>query len=270
MESIENQLKKREYINTKIGTIKVLDLVPEKIDKQIPPIFYIPGWAETIESSREIIISFARKGYRVLAADFNTMDTETFNVYKYPEIEYRRTVGVINALGAKKINKVHIIGHSEGAVNAVIVARLSPSLAESVTLVSPGGIVVRRELAPLIFRYLKYLAIQFEVRSWHSFFVALTYVKEALKFCLFNPIQAAKQVASVNEVDVIKLIIQLQEKGVPVYVIHGFYDIMIDSSLLKKELQEIQFTNLHMVEGGHNYVNTNADEFTALYQEIIR
>ena len=145
MSSFEKQFENRQKIESLGGMIEIVDVTPEKLAKETPVLF-APGWGETQETFKDSLKEMFELGRRVLSLSHareggdkedikeNVVEaTEKFA--DYPADELRKAITLLAVLAEKGIEKIDVVAHSEGAINAVIAAALHPEKIRNMVLV---------------------------------------------------------------------------------------------------------------------------------------
>lgn len=125
--SIEEQFKRREFIETAGGKAEIVDITPQSRSSEAP-VFFAPAWACTI-GIYKTAIETAAKDRRVISlnhprhgGEIVLSDSEKSLVAEYPTAEVRKALTLRDVLRHKQIDAIDVIAHSEGSINAGIAA----------------------------------------------------------------------------------------------------------------------------------------------------
>ena len=95
-------------------------------------------------------------GYRVITC-FHSVALPQDSSSKYPSIELQKANNILAVINAKNLTKVHLVTHSEGALNVTIAAQLQPQFISSLILLTPAGLIGKDNLVALGWRFLIFL-----------------------------------------------------------------------------------------------------------------
>ncbi|MEK7133642.1 MAG: alpha/beta fold hydrolase [Patescibacteria group bacterium] len=135
---------KMEKIETYGGTSEVVDISPENPKTDVP-VLLAPAWACSINVYKPAIETLASKGRRVISLNHarnrrdSSFDEKLLDQYSAAELT--KAFNFLDVLDQKKIEKVDVIAHSEGCLNAVIAATLRPDKFRNLVLFAPAGLI---------------------------------------------------------------------------------------------------------------------------------
>jgi len=143
----EKQFVNREQIKTAGGVADVIDIKPETLADPVP-VYFAPGLGVSTEVYKPSYDTLAKQGREVIAYDPPRFGGE--GIQSEAEKALRERFGeelVLKALNLrdvmthKNIEKIDVIAHSAGAVEAVIAAYMHPEKFRSLMLFGPAGMI---------------------------------------------------------------------------------------------------------------------------------
>lgn len=131
--------------------VDVYDIVPEKLVSPIP-LLICTGWLEVPESWRKHVERLASLGNRVIVYDApHGLPIRTGPLGFLIERQKMQTAVAI--LKALRVEQVDVVGRSEGAIWAVLLADFYPTLVRHVILQNPAGVIGQDWPLPFYFRW---------------------------------------------------------------------------------------------------------------------
>jgi pimeloyl-ACP methyl ester carboxylesterase len=164
----------------------------ESSDKLERPVLLAPGWAETLTINKGPIRVLVEEGQHVLSLTHMLHDGKIPDAYQsvtrqinkrlanspiskrardtyietflsrwdelakhYPQVTLRRALTLLALVEEKNIDKVDIVAHSEGCIDAALAAYLCPDKFGNLVMLSSGGIIGEDTAGSLIKRSLK-------------------------------------------------------------------------------------------------------------------
>jgi len=153
--SIDDQLKNPKHIKIEEEELDVYDISPEKTKTEIPVVFSL-GYSTTPEIYAENIRVLAESGRRVISVDsphglkVHTVPEELSGIL--PEVELPKLSAVVESLNELGIDKVDVVGHSEGGSYMALAAYLYPKKFRNLVLVDPAGMIGKDNIFDLVKR----------------------------------------------------------------------------------------------------------------------
>ena len=294
VDGFELQFSEKREIELYGEKIGFVDVVPEK-QKSETPVFIAPGWAETQETMKDTIKTFYEAERRVLSvkhgrhvpriSDENdnpilTAHDKT-NLAKYDFSENSAEIPIPELLKAKAIlavldecgvEKTDVVAHSEGAINSIIAAVLSPEKFRNIILAGPAGITDKgsdnafgrtigfaRTTLQDIERFFKDPASR----------TALLHAgKESTKYVLSNPAAAIDEVGALAHFNIEEMLKKLHEKGLKISIMHGTDETMFLMSDMQR-LLELEAIYEFIPMKGHDHHDIYLPEESAFIESIL-
>ena len=131
-------------------TVKVYDIrpdLPEEIVRTLIPVVMVQGWLEVPESHRKHIEWLAAHGYRVISIDtpHGLPLSVRASAGEYV-IELQKAETFVAVMEAMGISRYDLIGRSEGAIVALLIARHYRARVRNVVLENPAGVIGKDRL----------------------------------------------------------------------------------------------------------------------------
>lgn len=258
----EQQFAKREVIQTTTGPTEVVDIKP-LAPKDSVPILLAPGWGDTPQSYKDSLKIIHDGKRRVLSVSHpRRAKNVTGEEPDYPMAEIRKMQALIGVISQKRLEKVDVIAHSEGAINAIIAATLYPDKFRNIVLVSPGGLIGEDKFHKLVGRML--------LSSVHDTTQAMknsyekspltNAAKEMAWYLAKNPTRAIKELNRIANSDILTMVKNLHESGIGISVVAGVDDPIFPINRMTEILRDSKdaIDGFYSVKGGHNKIITDA------------
>lgn len=263
-----NRFANREQLESAAGRLKIVDLVPEELTDSTP-IFLASGWGETPTSHKDTLKTIFSEGRRVISVKYPRIDVHTLSYNNYPQVEVDKAVNIISALDSKGIRQVDVIAHSEGAINAIILAHLEPRMVRNIVFVDPAGLTGEDALHKLAARFSVMLAKD-AARNFtdpKKLPNRLRAANEAVKYFLRNPKRGLQEAQAISEADIYGMLTDLKEMGIGVSIIHGVKDTVFPMDRLIEEARrkgKIDTIGFYSVKGDHRELSVHPEQYTRL------
>jgi pimeloyl-ACP methyl ester carboxylesterase len=267
--SLEAQFDNPERWELEGGVVQVHDVMPERLKTDIPVVF-APGWAATPTSFRENILAFAGLGRRIISVD-SVHGIEAEGVEDHSKTELRKTAALVQALEAKGIEQVDLVGHSEAGIYATIAASLYPGRFRNLVLIEPGGMVGEDTVKRLLLGSIKDLAKQVadSVKNRKSKAPLTRAFGEASKAIMKNPVEAARQIVAINKAQIQDRLKALKAAGHGIAIIHGVDDTFFPMDKIQKTVSSEMVDGFYSVKGTHNEFYMQPQKYTALADQAL-
>ncbi len=142
----KTQFEKREFFEGAGGRIEVVDVIPEQLKDKVP-LFIASGWGCSIEVYEQVFKIMVERGRRTISlnhprqgGDLENKATEA-EIDTYPIEKLRKSYNILDVIEQKNIEKVDVLAHSEGAMNAILAAVLHPEKFRNIVLFGPAGMI---------------------------------------------------------------------------------------------------------------------------------
>ena len=304
--SFDEQFANREMIETAGGTAEVIDVTPENLKDDIPVLF-APAWACTLPIYEPAIKTLTGEGRRTLSlnhprygGEMDLTEEENELVKEYPTEEVRKALTLRDILNQKSIEKVDVIAHSEGAINAAIAALLHPEKFRNIVFFGPAGLIgddnAKRLLQgfahqgdakPSLDEIAPSLEVSEEekVRTDTVGSVPIRYpkisvgedVKEAMsavpmelaKYTLGNPVRSVKEGYGMSQAHIEGLIAKLRERGIGIVVMSAVDDPVFPTERMATLLKKGSVDGFLSVRGGHGQIGENPERYMVAANQML-
>lgn len=275
--SFEDQFAFREKFKTVGGTAEVVDVRPEHPESL--PLVIASAWAMGPDVYRGVLEELFKENRRAISIDHprvgGEMTDEDLERGKgLPEAELRKALSLIDILNEKGIEKVDMIGHSEGGVNSAIAAWLHPEKVRTLILYAPGGLYGDDNFFDLVKRLGEQSPEQVKdvpVREGVAPIVPSDVIMKSMaEYVLKNPFRAYQEGKGVAESDTRKLIEELRAKGVHVVIVSAVNDPVFPPEKFQKMVNANMVDGFLSVRGGHGIPETYVKPIIQLTEAIER
>lgn len=294
VKTFDERFKTRKEIDLYGEKVEFIDLVPEG-QKSETPVFVVPGWAETPETLKETIRTFFEAKRRTLSikhgryvpriSDEDTSpilsDAEKVIVSQYrlqeqnadiPIPELLKAKAILAALDECHIEKTDVVAHSEGAINSIIAAILSPEKFRNIILVGPAGITGKGEDNALHrtigFTRTTLQDIGRAFRDPSSRKPVFRAGKEAIKYIAGNPAAATDEVGAIGSFNIEEMIDKLHEKGIKISVVHGTDETMFPMDEMKRLVEKETIYEFYSMKD-HDHHDIYLPEEAAFIETVL-
>jgi len=234
------------------GYINIVDRSPQT-PKTPVPVFISPGWSETPQVFEDTIQEFLDAGRRVIALSYSgtrKSDNET----NYPNLEVAKGEAILEVIRLKGIKQADVVGHSEGAIGAVIAASLEPGSIRNLILVSPAGFIGKDSFPKLLGRFSRKV-IQDHYRlltDRQSRKPMSRFLKQGLRFAVSHPIQGLKEAVAISQVQLGETLKELHDLGVGTAIIAGTNDPLFHMAKLQRTVKSSMIDGFISTKAGHD------------------
>ncbi len=285
----KNVRKERFVING--AEVDSIDATPEKQKDQVP-VLVAPGWGATMKSfkpgikvlndkeRRVISLDHPRKGGTV--PDSHNKDVEEWyrkREKKYPDWpteELRKANTILGLLDQKKLDKVDVIAHSEGAINVCIAAMLHPEkfTGRTIILYSPAGVIGKDS-----FFRLKKGGDANKSRTETMSDVPVTadetaYLAETKRvtpdYIKANPLRTLKEVWAISRARIEDMLRYLREKGIRIILVGAVDDTMFPMDRMQKNVKADFIDGFVSVKGGHMQIQVHPEMFMGAIETMLK
>ena len=267
--NLEEQFQKsRRKIQLLRGTVTGVDIIPNEQVKDVP-LLLVSGWGETLDTTKSIVLSLARTGRRVLALESHHLDTIVKNSEQFPQQGYVKALVLLEFLNTQKIEKVDVIAHSQGAINAVIAAWVKPNVFNTLILVGPAGMLNKDEFLNLAGRFSSHLFYHFLFHSGQKINFSIQYIIQVFIYIFSNPLQALQEAVGMVNFHIAQMVRSLQKNNMKIHVVHDEDDVVFPFNEVKKTVHELGIENFHSMKGWHNFIHEQPEKSAQFFATIL-
>lgn len=266
----DKQFSKKEKVQTSIGNVEITDVTPENLTDQMP-VLLIGGWGESDRTHTDTIKTINDQKRRAIFVKVPRMgDGEVLYSGKQSQAEIEKAVATLEVLNTKSINKVDVIAHSEGAINALLAAQIEPDKFRNIVLVAPAGLTGKDNIAKLTARFNKMLgkdAVKTILNKDQKRANRLRAAQETIKYLLKNPIKGLEEVSAIAAADIYEELTWLKKQGVGVSIVQGVDDSVFPMQDLLRTAREkggLDLDGFYSVKGDHREISVHPEKYTAL------
>ncbi len=301
-DSFEKQFEKREMIDTAGGIAEVVDIAPAQQKDEVPVLF-APAWACTLPIYEPALKTLVNEGRRTISlnhprrgGEMNLSDAEKELVKEYPNEEVRKALTLRDVLNHKGVEKVDVIAHSEGAVNAAIAALLNPEKFRNIIFFGPAGLIGEDDPIRLLKGFvsqgapkpsLNKIPVSEEQKAVAraeggeaieypeipitetAKEVGAIAAREAPKYMIQNPLRAFKEGWGLSQVQIDGLIDKLRERGIGIVVISAVDDPVFPTKTMAERLKKGSLDGFLSVRGGHGQIGETPERYMVAANQML-
>ena len=261
MLTFEDQFKTKKYIQFYGRSIRFTDVAPQVLKSDVP-IFIAPGWGETSKTFKDLSKLLFDSGFRVISVNHPRQDLKLITKNNISRLELQKAEIILSVLELLNIKKINVVAHSEGAINTVIAAHMSPLLFRDILLIGPGGLVENEGFLELLSRFFGNM-----IQGGGKFFtdsVARRYMfrslSETFKYFLMNPVMGLLEGSAISRTHLQDLLVDLHKDNITIAVIHGTEDLVFPLKKMKN-LTDLSWVAFYSVKGDHNDICEHPQEY---------
>lgn len=269
----EQQFENKEKLDFYGGLVEVVDVKPPQAKSEVPVIM-ASGWGGTPEMYKRNILTLAETGRRAISIDaphgveheINSQGAETM-----PDVELRKIAALINTLEEKGLDKVDVIGHSEGAIYTALAAKLYPEKFRNLILVNPGGMIGEDNPVRLTINFARDSARQAidSIRNTEMMKSLMTAASELTKSAITNPLKATQEIKAISGTQIHELLKELKEAGIGIVIIHGVDDKVFPMDRVQEIAKADQLDGFVSVKGTHGQLMLEAEKYTKAAESML-
>lgn len=237
MEGFEKQFENSEVKNIPSGEVEIFEIKPYR-EKTVIPVLFVPGWGQSKNSFKETLKLLSNFDRRVLAVAHTTGwgKGHILENYNYHTEEALKSRAVLNLIQEKKLEKVDLIGHGEGVIDALFSTSLKPTLFRHLILAGISGLIGKK-----IFP-----------QTTSNIFTEN-----------FSKNSAGREI-SVKELK--NMITDVSKKGVRVSLVHGENDQVVS---VKTASYLVSRADTCLVEADHDQIYTTPENYTGFIEAVL-
>ena len=191
-------------------------------------------------------------GLRSISVKHPRYDLKLVTRGNISRLEYQKAQAIISVIDSLEIRKIDIVAHSEGAINAIIVAHLYPEKINSMILVGPGGLTENESFFELLSRFIAdAFQNNIDIFNLDELKLFIRSFVELFKYFLSNPILGLLEGSAVSHTHMYQYLIELSKYNIPITIILGKKDIIFPRNKMT-DLSTLNGVTIVDMEGGHN------------------
>jgi len=226
-----DRLNRPETIEGSLGEIDVIDIEPYSRKSQVPVLF-VGGWSESPKSLTEAIKEANLSGYRTIAFSTEPKPVEPMqNIGKY---QSARAVALLDVIDNRGLDRVDVIAHSQGAINAIAAAAVEPEKFRNIVLIAPAGMIGQDSKSALIGRFGKKLARDYREMLYIPE-IRRTQI-EGTKYLLKHNLEAVREALELASARIDDSLDYLKKKGVRVSIIQSHSDTVFPADRIEENV----------------------------------
>lgn len=237
------------------GYINIIDRSPEHPKTDVP-VFISPGWSENPTVFEDTIQEFLNAGRRVIALSYSGT-RESNKETNYPNLEVSKGEAILEVIKLKGIKQADVVGHSEGAIGAVIAASLEPDSIRNMILVAPSGFIGKDTFPKLLGRFSRKI-IQDHYRlltDRQSRKPMARFLKQGFRFAVSHPLQGFREAVAISQVQLQDTLKELHNLGVGTAIIAGVDDPVFRMNRLQRTVKSNMLDGFISTRGGHDEIH---------------
>lgn len=239
---------REETLRINGADVEIGEYIPEKLKSEIP-VLIAPGWSDTVDVHKKgmkILADLGRRAVSLSHSRHGGAIPNSFNkeAEKYPDEELRKAQNLLGLLEQKNIEKVDVVAHSEGAINACIAAMIHPEKFRSIVLYAPAGLIGNDNLLRLMWGTM-IQAKRKDLETMDMFHVTeeekaqdVLTARENLNYIKENPLRAFKETLAISQVQIQDILKYLRSKGINVVVMAAVEDTFFPMGDIEEEKNE--------------------------------
>ncbi len=227
------------------------------------------GWQT--KTFRDLMSLLFDAGFRVISVAHPRQDFKLITKNNISKLEFQKAEIILSVFDFLNLEKVNVVAHSEGAINAVIAAHISPIIFENILLVGPGGLVENEGFFELVGRFIGNM-----FQDGWGIFTDSTARKhlirsflEAFKYFLKNPVMGLLEGSAISNSHLQGFLIDLHNENISVGIILGKDDVVFPLKKMKS-LTEMTWIDFHPVEGDHNDICAHPKNYMIFLEERFK
>ena len=263
----DQQFNTKKYIHFLGHSISFVDVTPVVLKSSIP-IFIAPGWGETPKTFKDLMHLLFDAGFRVISVTHPRQDLKLITKSNISRLESQKAEIILTALTYLNVDKVNVVAHSEGAINAVIAAHMTPAVFKDILLVGPGGLVEHEGFLELASRFIGNI-IQGGTRVFTGSVARAHMMRsglETFKYFLMNPVMGLLEGSAISTTHLQNFLIDLHSHNISIGLILGTDDIVFPLKKMKS-LTDLPWIDFHSVKGDHSDIYARPENYIDFFKK---
>ncbi len=270
MQNFQSQFNTKKQIDFHGKKISFVDVIPP-VQKSPHPIFIAPGWGETPKTFKDLMNLLFDAGFRVISVAHPRQDFKLITKNNISKLEFQKAEIILSVFDFLNLEKVNVVAHSEGAINAVLAAHTSPMIFEGLLLVGPGGLVENEGFFELVGRFIGNMFQD----GWGIFTDKAarkhlsSSLAETFKYFLKNPVMGLLEGSAISRTHLQSYLIDLHKENISIGIILGTDDVVFPLKKMKS-LSEMKWIDFHPMAGDHSGIFAHPEIYAVFLGERFR
>lgn len=265
---LEAQWAHRRILSFGRNRIEMFDISPRR-RKSAVPIVLVSGWGSTASILKENVLALAMQGRRVLYVNAPHGINASAKP-GYPAAELRKVAALLLALDERRVRRVDVVAHSEGAIVAAIAAELAPARFRNLVLVNPAGLRAKTPVDKLAARFsadVLWGSLRRIVADPSVAGVVLKAWLETGKAVAADPFRSYEEAKAISSSDIAGLLSELRKREIGIAIIHAKGDRVFPyAQVCRRAGHDCVVTS---VPGLHNEFYLKPSEFAKLIRNAL-
>lgn len=234
------------------GYISVIDRSPEN-PKTETPVFISPGWSENDEVLKDVVKELLNSGRRVITLSYSGV-RDSDKKTDHPSVEVGKAEAILEVIRLKGLKNADVVGHSEGAIGAIIAASLEPDKIRNLILVGPAGLIGKDTFPKLLGRFsMKVMKDHYRLlKDGESRKPMARFLQQGAKFAIRHPVQGIREAIAISQVQLEDVLRDIHSQGVGTGIVSGVDDPVFKMSRLQQVVKADMVDAFVSVKGGHD------------------
>lgn len=238
--SFEEQIHNKSTVESHGGIANYTYFKNESPREGVLPVLVAGGWSEgtaSLRDSAEVVYKDGRSVILVDHARDGRQKDQTDNTN--PETAQRAHT-LLGVLDAENLKKVDVIAHSQGALDAVVAAKLHPERFNSIVLVAPAGLIGEDSVPRLVSRFVPKIirgitkdAREIKQRDPES---AKRFANAGPSYIKANPMKGLREVGAIARTQIDQDLLDLREAGIKIAVLQSQGDRGFPANRIGKQV----------------------------------
>lgn len=270
-EDFENKFAQKETIEDFFGDkLEFVDIRPDK-EKTSVPVLLAPGWAENPEILKEVLSSLYNKRRRSLSLTHSRYGRDPVSEDKTSAVELRKAEALLAIIQEKNISQVDAVVHSEGGINGVLAAMLSPEKFRNIILVDAAGLIGKDNFFKLAGRFILGIGqgLLEAISDKDKRGKIIQIQKEILTYISKNPVRAIKESNAIAKEDITETLKYLRGKGIGIVIIHAVDDMVFPIDKVQMNTDADMVDGFYSTKGKHIELVTNPKKYIDLVDHAL-